>query len=81
MTEHVESALARGGHREAVAGLDVLDEDEQLVAIDIPEERYVNVVVPSMCQLGHEENIPHRGRRASWASRRLAVRLALPFTG
>jgi len=80
MVEHVESALARGGHGKAVTGADVLDDDEELVAVDVPEERHVNVVVPSMCQLGHEESISSWGCSDSRAARRLVVRLAVPFT-
>src|SRR3954451_8561286 len=49
----VEGALTRGRQREAVAGADVLDRDDEVIALAVPEQRDVDAFVVAVCQLGH----------------------------
>src|SRR5262245_14737829 len=53
VVEDVQRPLAGGFEREAVAGADVLDEDEEPIVFAVPEERDLDVFVSALGQLGH----------------------------
>jgi hypothetical protein len=53
MVEDIESPSPRRFDREPVPSGDVLDDHEQLVALRVPEEGDIEVVVSAVCQLGH----------------------------
>src|SRR3954447_881411 len=82
----VEGAVARGDEGAPVAGAHVLDEDEEVVTVAVPEQRDVDVVGAAVCQFGHfgasfgvVKRLPRGAYGFHGGSRRPQVRLALPL--